>query len=206
MKERATRSRKREETRRRLTRAAQRLFAEQGFDGTTVEEIAAAAGLSRRTFFHHFEAKEDVILARFDDLERTLLDTIRTAPTALPILAVAERAVLAALDQFDAAEAQLIDRLKRETPSLRVRDRGKFERLEHAIAGALAQRAGSDTVDLRTRLDAMLLTGVLRVCGEGLSTAATSGTPFDAHVRRVIATLGAGLHDARSPEGTHAAG
>ena len=200
----ANRSRKREETRRRLTRAAQRLFAEQGFDQTTVDEIAAAAGLSRRTFFHYFEAKEDVVLSRFDDLERALLDAIRTAAPALPILEVAKRAVLSALDQFDPEEAQLIDRLKRDTPALRVRDRGKYERLEHAIAGALAERVGTDTVDLRTRLDAMLLTGVLRVCGEGLAGAAASGTPFETYVRQVVATLGAGLHAAPPPEGNDA--
>jgi AcrR family transcriptional regulator len=201
MTEQANRSRKREETRRRLIRAAQRLFAEQGFDRTTVDEIAAAAGLSRRTFFHYFEAKEDVVLSRFDDLERALLDAIRTAPPAMPILEVAERAVLGALDQFDPEEAQLIDQLKRDTPALRVRDRGKFERLEHAIAGALAERAGIDTVDLRTRLDAMLLTGVLRVCGEGLAVAAASATPFEAYVRQVVATLGEGLHAAPPHEG-----
>lgn len=206
MMEPTNRSRKREATRRRLTRSAQRLFAEQGFDRTTVDEIAAAAGLSRRTFFHYFEAKEDVVLSRFDDLERALLDAIRTAPRALPILEVAERAVLAALDQLDAEEAQLIERLKRDTPALRVRDRGKYERLEHAIAGALAERGGADTVDLRTRLDAMLLTGVLRVCGEGLSVAAASGAPFEAHVRRVIATLDEGMSSAQPQEGNDATG
>jgi AcrR family transcriptional regulator len=200
----ATRSRKREETRRRLTRAAQRLFAEQGFERTTVDEIAAAAGLSRRTFFHHFEAKEDVVLSRFDDIERALLDAIRTAPLAMPILEVAERAVLAALNQLDADEAQLIERLKRDTPALRVRDRGKYERLEHAIAGALAERVGADTVELRTRLDAMLLTGVLRVGHEGFSDAAASGTSFEAHVRQVVATLDAGLRTAQPQEGDDA--
>ncbi|HEX2166917.1 MAG TPA: TetR family transcriptional regulator [Longimicrobiales bacterium] len=201
MKDAGKRSAKREETRRRLTRAAQRLFAEQGFERTTVNEIAAAAGLSRRTFFHYFEAKEDVVLSRFDDIERALLDAIRTAPPVMPILEVAERAVLAALDQLDEEEAQSIERLKRDTPALRVRDRGKYERLEHAIAGALAERVGADAVDLRTRLDAMLLTGVLRVGHEGFSGAAASGEPFQAYLRQVVATLDAGLRPAPLQEG-----
>lgn len=196
------RSRKREETRKRLTRSAHRLFAEQGFDQTTVDEIATAAGLSRRTFFHYFQAKEDVVLSRFDDLAQAMVESIRTAPLEMPILQVASRTAMAALEQLDAEEALLLDRLKRDTPALRMRDRGKYERLEHAIAGALADRAGKETVDLPVRLDAMLVTGVVRVCGEGLASASASGKPFEAHVQQVVDALGAGLSAAPTAEDT----
>lgn len=182
-----------EATRRKLAQAAQALFARQGFDRTTVDEIAAAAGVSRRTFFHHFESKEDVVLARGEAFERALCDAIRAMPREAPLLEVAERAVLAGLAAFDPDEARLLAALKRDTPALRMRDQGKYERLERAIAEALADRAGTTPDDLRTRLDAMLVTGVLRVGGEGWLEAATSGRPIEAYVREVVQALGAGV-------------
>lgn len=196
MTQKGRREQKREETRRRLTREGQRLFAERGFDATSVDEIAAAAGVSRRTFFHYFGAKEDVVLSRHDDFERALLQAIRTAPPEEPLLRVAEEAVIAALGSFDAEEARLIERLKRDTPALRARDHGKYDRLERAIAEALAERSGTRPDDLRTRLDAMLVTGVLRVGGTGWAGASAGGVPIEAYVREVVRALGAGLGEA----------
>ncbi|WP_420128237.1 TetR family transcriptional regulator [Longimicrobium sp.] len=184
---------KREETRRRLMREGQRLFAEQGFDHTSVDEIASAAGLSRRTFFHYFDSKEDVVLSRHDDFEQALMEAIRTAPREAPLLHVAEQAVIATLAMFDHDEFALLERLKRETPALRARDHGKYERLERAVAGALAQRSGASPDDLRTRLDAMVVAGVLRVAGSGWAAASAAGVPIDAYMRQVVRSLEAGL-------------
>lgn len=185
------REQKREETRQRLVRSAQRLFVEQGFDRTTVDEIAAAAGVSRRTFFHYFASKEDVVLARGADFERELLEAIRIAPPDEPLLAVAERAVIAALGQFDIEEATVIGQLQRENPILRERSQGKYERLEQAIAAALAERTGAAPDDLRVRLDAMVIAGLLRVASAGWVTAVRTGVSMDEYVRQIVRTLGA---------------
>jgi AcrR family transcriptional regulator len=190
------REQKREETRRRLMREGQRLFAAQGFDRTSVDEIAAAAGVSRRTFFHYFDSKEDVVLSRHDDFERALMEAIRTAPPQAPLLAVAEQAVIAAFAMFDADEVELLEQLKRDTPALRARDHGKYERLERAIAGALAERAGASPDDLRTRMDAMLVAGMLRVGASGWVSAAAAGVPVEEYVRQVVRSLGRGLEPA----------
>lgn len=193
MTQKGRREQKREETRRRLMREGQRLFAEQGVDRTSVDEIAAAAGVSRRTFFHYFGSKEDVVLSRHDDFESALLQAIRTAPPEAPLLEVAEGAVLAALGSFDAEEARLLEQLKRDTPTLGARDHGKYERLERSIAGALAERSGASPDDLRTRLDAMLVTGMLRVGGAGWASASAEGVTIEAYMRQVVRSLGRGL-------------
>ena len=58
------RERKRRETHDRLVRTGLELFVENGFEATTLDAIAAAAGISRRTFFYYFKSKEDVLLAQ----------------------------------------------------------------------------------------------------------------------------------------------
>jgi mycofactocin system transcriptional regulator len=77
-----------------LERAALQLFAERGFDATTVDDIADAAGISRRTFFRYFPSKNDVVWGDFD----ALLDGMRTwlagQPTDVDLLAALEEAVV----------------------------------------------------------------------------------------------------------------
>src|SRR5205807_619941 len=78
------------DSRGRLGRAALELFAERGFDDTTVEEIAAHAGVSERPFFRHFADKREVLFAGSGNLQTLLVDAVIAAPrTASPMEAVA---------------------------------------------------------------------------------------------------------------------
>ncbi|MCB8835744.1 TetR/AcrR family transcriptional regulator, partial [Escherichia coli] len=62
--------------------AGVRLFIEKGFDGTTVDEVAAAAGISRRTFFHYFDSKDDILLSLQSDIGEVFAAEVRRAPLA----------------------------------------------------------------------------------------------------------------------------
>ncbi len=79
------------DARQRLVRAALDLFTEQGYDNTTVVQIAERAGVTKSTFFRHFPDKREVLVAGQDTLCQLLTDGIATAPsTATPLEAVAE--------------------------------------------------------------------------------------------------------------------
>jgi AcrR family transcriptional regulator len=87
--------------RERLVRAALDLFTEQGYDATTVNEIADRAGLTKTTFFRHFPDKREVLFAGQDTHARLLADAITAAPgPATPLEAVG-----AALDAITATFA-----------------------------------------------------------------------------------------------------
>jgi AcrR family transcriptional regulator len=68
------------------------LFAERGFERTTVDQIAAAAGISRRTFFRYFADKEELFFAEDERLLQVVEDTLDGAPPGEPVLDLARRA------------------------------------------------------------------------------------------------------------------
>ncbi len=84
------RERKRRQTLERIAETSLRLFVENGYEATTLDAIAAAAGISRRTFFYYFKSKEDVLLARQGgDFPRVLHSTmLAESPDQTPLEAV----------------------------------------------------------------------------------------------------------------------
>jgi AcrR family transcriptional regulator len=87
------RDRKKTETRHALRQAAHRLFAEQGFAQTTIEDITDAADVSRRTFFRYYSSKEDLLQADIADLLPRMTDALLARPADEPPVT----AILAAL-------------------------------------------------------------------------------------------------------------
>jgi AcrR family transcriptional regulator len=87
------RDRKKNETRQALRDAAHRLFAEKGFTQTTIDDIAAAADVSRRTFFRYYDSKDDLLRSDVSDLLPVMLAALRARPAGEPPFA----AILAAL-------------------------------------------------------------------------------------------------------------
>jgi AcrR family transcriptional regulator len=160
------RERKLQATRERLARAAMALFLERGFEATTIDDIAAAADVSRRSFFHYFASKEDVVTAWQEGAAAALVAEVVGRPAGESMLTAAENAIAAALKRIDPAEAAAMSRLKRDNPALRARDQLKYEKLERALAEGLSQRARTKSDKLKARLVAMIATGAMRVGGE----------------------------------------
>jgi len=160
------RERKRQQTRERLTRAAMALFLERGFEATTLDDIASAADISRRSFFHYFDSKEDVVFAWHEEITAALVATIGARPASESMLAAAENAIAAMARQIEPGEAIAMARLKRDNPALQARDQVKYEQLERALADALGRRAGHKGEKLGARLVAMIAAGAMRIGGE----------------------------------------
>lgn len=151
------RERKKEKTRLALETAALELFAEKGFDGTTVDEIAEACDISPRTFFRYYSTKEDVLFANGDErLAALLAELARRPPDELPIRAV-QAAFIATTDAYaqDRERLALRSRIFDSSSGLRSH---KFERQqswEEAVTAALVARdqlATTKTPDLQLRL------------------------------------------------------
>src|SRR5262249_59132159 len=83
-------------SRRALELIALRLFTARGFEETTVDRIAAEAGVSRRAFFRYFDSKPDVLWGAFDTEVATIRALLDEVPDDLPVMEAVRQAVLAA--------------------------------------------------------------------------------------------------------------
>jgi AcrR family transcriptional regulator len=182
------RERKRQQTRERLTRVAMALFLERGFEATTLDDIAAAADISRRSFFHYFGSKEDVVFAWQEDSTAALIAAVAARPAHESMLAAAENAISAMVRQLKPGEAIAMACLKRDNPALQARDQVKYEKLERALAEALSKRAGHKTEKLQARLVAMIATGAMRIGGELWAAEGAREKP-EALVKRTFAAI-----------------
>jgi AcrR family transcriptional regulator len=126
----------------RLAKAAMELYAEQGFEQTTVAEIAARAGLTERTFFRHYADKREVLFYGTEMMQHLLVEAVAAAPasaTAMDAVGAAFQAAGAML-QENHVRARLRDAIVSANAELRERELIKLAALASAVAGALRDR------------------------------------------------------------------
>jgi AcrR family transcriptional regulator len=159
------RERKKQKTRSAIQREAMRLFQEQGYDATTVEQIAEAAEVSQSTFFRYFPTKEDVIL--LDDYDPLLMQMIADRPAdEAPVTAVRNAIVEAMRMVFTEEEEQLVrDRVgfMASVPAVRARMWEGSETTQVIFREALAKRAGRDPEDFDVAIVAGAILGALSI-------------------------------------------
>ncbi len=121
-----------------------RLFTQDGFEDTTVERIAAAAGVSKRTFFRYFESKADVLWHAFDGEVRALRAAFAAVPPDLPLLA-AIRVAVVGVNRYRAEDVpELRTRMSLITavPALQASAAQHYDAWERAVSEFAATRLG----------------------------------------------------------------
>ncbi|MEU3412899.1 MULTISPECIES: TetR/AcrR family transcriptional regulator [unclassified Streptomyces] len=178
------RERKKRRTRESLLRAALELFTTQGYERTTVDEIAEAVDVSQRTFFRYFAGKEDVAFAVQDMAEAAFVAAVRTRPPHEAPMRALRQAFLESWDEMRETVESVVPvelhlsmyrTIEAEPPLLAARLR-RLAATEEALARVLAEREGVDVdTDPRPRLAVAVFGGVMRVTERQWSTSEDSG-------------------------------
>jgi AcrR family transcriptional regulator len=156
------RSRKRLATREGISNVATRLFAERGFDRVTVDEIAAAADVGRKTVFNYFPRKEDMFFDRDEAGRETLREALRQRDSGVaPIETLRLLAHQLIADQspyveFSSASQGFLETIE-GSETLKARARAIRDELAQVVAVALSERVGRDPDDPEAQLAAGLL-------------------------------------------------
>lgn len=191
------RERKKQRTRRAIEAAALGLFEERGFEGTTIDDIAATAEIAPRTFFHYFPSKEDVVLSDY----ATRLDRIVAALEGTPVGKSAweglRAAFLSVAADYEDERDQLLRRFRviSENPSVAARSLQLQAAWEDAVAEAVA---GWLDADGRQTIEPRLLAGAaLAAMRASLSRWLTEGgrSRLPDHVDSCFTLLGSGLSE-----------
>jgi len=182
------RERKRAETHARVHAAAMDLFGKKGFEATTLDDIANAAGVSRRSLFHYFASKEDIVLSTKAGLGDLIGAAVARRPADEPLLTMAENALTDMASDFQGPGPRALARLIHDTPALRAGDHAKYEALESRLAQALTTRKGLPPEDLQARVVATTAIGVLRMASETW-LASDDGRGPEVHGKAAFAAL-----------------
>ncbi|MEU6329780.1 TetR family transcriptional regulator [Streptomyces sp. NPDC047049] len=147
--------RRRQETRLEIAETAATLFSEQGYDATTVEDIASAAGISLRTFYRYCAAKEDALTPLLTAGLGRLVDTLATWPADEPLTGAVQAAFDAPASPPHLADTERARRLVRVmggVPAIRMRWLAAGRDLQDRLLPLLAARTGAPPDSLEVRL------------------------------------------------------
>jgi AcrR family transcriptional regulator len=180
------RERKKAKTRALIQEHALHLFREQGYEATSIEEIAEAAEVSPSTVFRYFPTKPDLVI--YDDLDERMIDAFRAQPPELNAVQALRASFHSGFGALAGAEMALQlerERLMRSVPELQSAMLGEFARTVGEIADIVAERARRPADD-----DAVLaLAGAVI----GIAIAAWFAADGDAPPERFLDRVDAGM-------------
>jgi AcrR family transcriptional regulator len=156
------RERKKEQTRIALAQAGLRLFAERGYDETTLAEIAEAAGVSTRTIFAYFASKEDILFANLQTMCDAASGAVTERPEGVDALTALRDFIVSSAHQKDALDHKLAELIAAD-PTLASHQRARVSQLQDMLAAELAKDLGVGPDDLRPKVAAASLAAAFEV-------------------------------------------
>jgi AcrR family transcriptional regulator len=189
------RERKRTKTRLMIQAEAFRLFAEQGYENTTVDDIAYAAAISPRTFFRYFPTKEDVVI--WDEYDPIAPDLVEARPSDEPLaetLRAITREAIGGLYRRDPEQLLMRTRLLTSVPELRARMLAQQGSGGDMLAALLAQKRGLPRDDLAARVIAAAFGAAIITAIDAWHTDDSSSDLLEL-VDRAIDALARGLQE-----------
>lgn len=158
------RSRKKIERRRCIETAAMELFEAKGFDGTTIDDIAAKADISPRTFFYYFATKEDVVLADYATRLERITEVLGARDSSEAPWSALRGAFVVVASDYSSQRRELIRRfvIMTDNPSVYARSLQLQAGWEDALADFLADRAGTRANDVMPPLMAAAALACMR--------------------------------------------
>ena len=126
------------------------LFHARGFEATTVDDVASAAGIGRRTFFRYFPSKNDVVWGDFDGELARLRARLAAVPDDAPLFAALRREILAfnAIDEAEEVRHRERMALLLRVPALQAHSTLRYAAWRGVVAGYLGHRLGQPSGDL----------------------------------------------------------
>jgi AcrR family transcriptional regulator len=145
------RSKARERARAEVAEVAFQVFAERGFDQVTATEVAAAAGISRASFFRYFESKEDAVFVAQEEIGANVAAALAARPAGEDAWTALRGALDTVLATYQRSPEEALGRLRliRCTPDLRAHQLERLAQWKEVIGAALAARLGLDPTDIK---------------------------------------------------------
>jgi len=157
------RERKRRQTQQRIAEIGQRLFLSKGYDSTTLDAIAAEAGISRRTFFSYFKSKDDIIFFWLDaDSVSLIASLLKTSPDVPPLDAVRD-VMVKHIARYTTEQMIAVDKLMLSSESLLARKQAHYEEQEQALFNALCEVWRQPERRAALRMVAMVSIGAMKI-------------------------------------------
>ena len=170
------RERKKQQTRETIARVALDLFAERGYDETTLADIAEAANVAPRTIFAYFDSKEDILLGG----ERSFLEDLKRRLDERPAGTTTVDALRAFISEIPPGDER--DKLRKqvmsENPALQMKMHARHAELEPMLAESIAKDLGAKPDDLQPMLVAASVTAAFMSVRDRIFEAKEGGEPI----------------------------